>query len=171
MLSTAYKNRILNFLRYWLPAIVWMVLIFSFSSDTQSFHHSSKYFEPLLHWLFPKMSQPTIEMLHHSFRKYCHVAEYAILGWLAWRAIRKPVKRDPRAWRWAEAGLALAVVFAYAAGDELHQVFVPARTAQISDVLLDTCGGAIALLALWLRQKISWPVRSGVAAERRKQKE
>ena len=158
MFSKAQKagtNPVSNFICYWLPPIIWMLLIFSFSSDAQSFRHSSKYFEPLLHWLFPGMSQPAIEMLHHEFRKCCHCAEYAILAWLAWRAIRKPVKRDPRPWRWAEAGLALAIVFAYAAGDELHQVFVPSRTAQISDVLVDTCGGAIALLALWLRKKIS----------------
>jgi VanZ family protein len=67
------------------------------------------------------------------------------------------VKKDPRPWRWAEAGLALAIVFAYAAGDELHQVFVPSRTAQVSDVLIDTSGGAAALLLLWLRRKVFNP--------------
>jgi VanZ family protein len=157
MFSTAQQiggKPLAGFIRYWLPAIIWMLLIFSFSSDAQSYRHSSIYFEPLLRWLFPGMSQQTIEMLHHGFRKCCHATEYAILACLIWRAIRKPVKCDPRPWRWPEAGLALAVVFAYAAGDELHQAFVPARTAEVSDVLLDTCGGAIALLLLWLRQRI-----------------
>jgi VanZ family protein len=60
------------------------------------------------------------------------------------------VKNDPRPWSWAEAGLALAVVFAYAASDELHQVFVPNRTALVSDVLIDTSGGASFLLLLWV---------------------
>lgn len=151
------SNPISDFFRYWLPVIIWMLLIFSFSSDAQSYRHSSRYFEPLLHWLFPAMSQMTVERLHHAFRKSCHLAEYAVLGWLFWRAIRKPLKRDHRPWRWAEAGLALAVVFAYAATDELHQVFVPPRTPAISDVMIDTCGGAAILLALWLRQKIFRP--------------
>src|ERR1039458_4955854 len=103
------------------------------------------------------MMKAAVEMLHHGFRKTCHLTEYAVLAWLFWRAIRKPVKHDPRPWHWTEAGLALAIVFLYAAGDELHQAFVPSRTAQISDVLIDTCGGAVALLLLWLRRKILKP--------------
>ena len=38
----------------------------------------------------------------------------------------------------------------YAASDEFHQSFVPTRTPLVSDVLIDTAGGAIGLLALWL---------------------
>jgi len=106
-----------------------------------------------MRWLFPHLPPSQIEVIHHVFRKCCHLAEYAILAWLLWRAIRKPVKNDPRPWIWPEAGLALAVVFLYSASDELHQVFVPARTGQISDVLVDSAGGAIGLFLLWLRQK------------------
>jgi VanZ family protein len=134
-----------------------MGLVFSASADSQSFHHSSIYFEPLVRWLFPQLSPAQVEALHHAFRKTCHLTEYGVLAWLLWRAIRKPLKRDARPWRWPEAGLALALVFAYAASDELHQVFVPNRTAQISDVLIDTSGGVAALLLLWLRWKIFKP--------------
>lgn len=140
-----------SFTRYWLPVVFWMLLVFSASSDTQSFRHSSIFFEPLVRWLFPHLSQMQVEALHHAFRKGCHMAEYAILAWLIWRALRKPSRNDRRPWSWTEAGLALAIVFLYAASDELHQVFVPLRTAQVSDVILDTSGGATALLLLWLR--------------------
>jgi VanZ family protein len=142
-----------SFIRYWLPVLIWMTLVFSASADAQSYRHSSIYFEPLLRWLFPHMPQSQIEAIHHAFRKCCHLTEYAILAWLLWRAIRKPVKNDPRPWLWPEAGLALAIVFLYSASDELHQVFVPTRTGQVSDVLVDTAGGAIGLLLLWLRKK------------------
>jgi VanZ family protein len=151
---------IASFLRYWLPVAFWMTLVFSASADAQSFRHSSMLFEPLLRWLFPHLSPALVEALHHVFRKSCHLGEYAVLAWLFWRAIRKPVKNDPRPWRWAEAGLALAIVFAYAASDELHQVFVPPRTPLISDVLIDTSGGAVALLLLWLRWKFFQPART-----------
>jgi VanZ family protein len=134
-----------------------MALVFTASADAQSYHHSSIFFEPLLRWLFPHLPAAQVEAIHHAFRKCCHLTEYAVLATLLWRAIRKPVKKDPRPWRWAEAGLALAIVFAYAAGDELHQVFVPTRTAQISDVLIDTSGGTAALLLLWLRRKVFNP--------------
>jgi VanZ family protein len=146
-----------NLLRYWLPVLVWMLLIFSASADRQSYQHSSLFFEPLMRWLFPTLSPATLEQIHHLFRKTCHLTEYAILGGLVWRAVRRPVKKDPRPWRWDEAGLALTVVFAYAASDEFHQIFVPNRTALVSDVLIDTSGGVAGLLLLWLWRKMFKP--------------
>ena len=145
------------FLRYWLPVVVWMAVIFSVSADRQSYQHSSLFFEPLMRWLFPTMSAATLGEIHHLFRKTGHLTEYAILGALCWRAIRRPLRREARPWRWDEAGLALAVVFAYAASDEFHQIFVPSRTALVSDVLIDTSGGAAGLLLLWLWRKLTKP--------------
>jgi VanZ family protein len=139
-----------DFLKFWLPVLVWMAMVFTASSDSRSYQHSSYLLEPLLRWLFPHISPVTIAVVHHLFRKTCHLTEYAILGWLFWRAIRRPVRNDPRPWNWGEAGLSLAVVFAYAASDEFHQIFVPTRTPLVSDVLIDTCGGAAGLLLLWL---------------------
>ena len=57
-------------------------------------------------------------------------------------------------WNWPEARLALLMVMLYAASDEFHQSFVPNRTSQVSDVFIDTAGGAAGLLALWL----FWPL-------------
>ena len=141
-------------MKYWLPVGAWMILVFSASSDTQSYRHTSRFFEPLLHWLFPQMSPETVDGLHYIFRKVGHFTEFAVLALLLWRAIRQPKKNDPRPWRWDEAGLSLALVFLYAASDELHQVFVVLRTALVSDVVIDTTGGAIGLLLLWLTGKI-----------------
>jgi VanZ family protein len=143
-----------DFFRYWAPVIFWMILIFSASADKASYRHSAGLFEPLIRWLFPRLSPITVEQLHHLFRKTCHLGEYAILGWLVWRAVRKPAKPGARPWNWVEAGFALTVVFAYAASDEFHQVFIPNRTALVSDVCIDTVGGAIGLMLLWLRWKL-----------------
>ena len=96
------------------------------------------------------MPPEQIEDIHHLFRKCGHLAEYAVLAFLLWRAVRQPVKNDPGPWRWREAGIALSMVFLYAASDEFHQRFVPGRTALVSDVLIDTCGGAAGLFALWI---------------------
>jgi VanZ family protein len=143
-----------KFLFYWLPPLLWMAMIFSFSADTQSYQHSAGLFVPLLHRLFPTMSLEHIEMIHHAFRKCCHLAEYAVLALLYWRALRQPQRNDQRPWRWDEAGLALTLVFTYAASDEFHQIFVPLRTALVSDIFIDTSGGAAGLLVLWLVGKI-----------------
>ena len=72
-----------------------------------------------------------------------------MLALLLWRAVRKPVKNDPRPWIWREARLALLLVVLYAASDEFHQLFVSSRDAAVHDVLIDTAGGAAGLLALW----------------------
>lgn len=137
------------FLKFWLPVLLWMALIFSVSSDTHSSEHSSRLVEPILHWLFPHMSQARVEDIHFVIRKCAHLTEYAILGLLVWRALNQSKTKLP-AWSWPKVGGTLLVVFLYAASDEIHQSFVPTRTAHFSDVLIDTTGAAIGLLALWL---------------------
>jgi VanZ family protein len=138
------------FLRYWLPVICWMLVIFAASADSHSYQHSSTLFEPFVRWLFPHLPEPQVEQLHHYFRKCGHLSEYAILALLVWRAIHRPARGERRPWKWDEAGLALAIVFANAASDEFHQIFVPTRSPLITDVMIDTSGGALALTVLWL---------------------
>jgi VanZ family protein len=137
-----------SFLKYWLPVLVWMALIFSASSDSHSYEHSRGLFEPFLRWLFPQISQDNIGRIHHGIRKCGHLTEYAILALLLWRALNQS-KNKLSPWSWPKVLGALLIVFLYAASDEFHQSFVPTRTPLFSDVLIDTAGGAIGLLALW----------------------
>ncbi len=138
------------FCKFWLPVLIWMALIFTASSDKHSAEHSSRLIVPLLHWLFPHMPEAQIQDIHELFRKCAHLTEYAVLALLLWRGVRKPLKNNPRAWDWREARLTLLLVMLYAATDEFHQRFVPTRTSLVSDVFIDTAGGAAGLLALWL---------------------
>ncbi len=137
------------FLKFWLPVLFWMALIFTASADAHSYEHSSRFVEPFLHWLFPKMSQVNIEKIHHVLRKCGHLTEYAILALLLWRALQMTNNNLPR-WSWPKVGGTLLLVFFFAATDEFHQRFVPTRTPLVSDVFIDTAGGAIGLLVLWL---------------------
>jgi VanZ family protein len=142
--------RLRTFCNYWLPVLAWMALIFTASSDTHSYEHSSRILAPLLSWLFPHMPAGTVDRIVFIARKCAHLAEYSVFALLLWRALRKPVKKDPRPWNWREAGVALLLVALYAGSDEFHQRFVPTRTAHVTDVFIDTAGGAAGLLALWL---------------------
>jgi VanZ family protein len=119
-----------SFLKYWLPVLLWMGLIFSASSDTQSFARSSRILAPLLHWLFPHLPEDTANFIVLIARKGAHLTEYAVLAVLLWRALRKPAKNEARPWNWRETRLVLLSVALYAARD--------------------TSGGAAGLLALWL---------------------
>jgi VanZ family protein len=142
-------DKVQAFLKFWLPVLFWMALIFSASSDSHSYQHSSQVVEPLLHWLFPQMSQEHVNAIHHVLRKCAHLTEYAIFGLLVWRALHRSQKNSPD-WSWSRAGGTLLIIFIYAASDEFHQSFVPTRTPLVSDVFIDTAGGAIGLLTLWI---------------------
>ncbi|HSY73913.1 MAG TPA: VanZ family protein [Dongiaceae bacterium] len=137
------------FLKYWLPVLVWMALIFSASADSHSAERSSRFFEPFLHWLFPQMPQTSVDQIHHIFRKCCHLAAYAVLALLLWRALHQSKNNLPP-WSWPKVGGTLLIVSLYGASDEFHQSFVPTRTPLVSDVFIDTAGGAIGLFALWI---------------------
>ena len=71
-------------------------------------------------------------------RKVVHMSEYALLCALWWRALRT-LASDATA-----LALAILVALAYAASDEVHQVFVHGRHGTPVDVLIDAVGIAIA---------------------------
>jgi len=125
-----------------------MALIFSASTNLGSPAHTSYFFTPLMHWLFPGMSGEMIERIHFVVRKTAHFVEYAMLGILAWRAVHfdPAFKAFSPGWQF---WIALLVCLVYASTDEFHQSFVPTRQASVRDVLLDTCGSAFGLLAIW----------------------
>jgi VanZ family protein len=132
-----------------------MVIIFSASSDTRSSQHSSRIIAPVVRWFFPHISEHTLDQIVFITRKCAHLTEYAMLAILFWRALRKPVRKDLRPWRWADAGFAILFVALYAASDEIHQLFVPNREGRITDVMIDTAGAVTGVLLLWLAGRVS----------------
>lgn len=147
-----------GFLNYWLPVWLWMALIYSASCDSHSYEHSSGLVEPLLRWLFPHLPETYISGIHELLRKCAHLTEYAVLALLLWRAMHSPAKSSPTAWNWQKTRLTLLLVMLYAATDEFHQTFVPTRTGLVSDVFIDTTGGAAGLFMLWMigRRRNCW---------------
>lgn len=146
--TTTPWSVLVGFLRYWLPVLLWCALIFGFSSDAGSSRRTSRILRPILRWLNPDISDEAIRRVQLGVRKTAHVGEYAVLALLVWRAKRKPVRDDRRPWNWREAGLAFAFATAFALTDEYHQAWVPSREARVVDVLVDSLGAALGLLAL-----------------------
>jgi VanZ family protein len=140
-----------RFLKYWLPACAWMSLIFLMSTDLGSAANTSRFIEPFLRWLIPNISTSTIQQVHFCIRKSAHLVEYAMLGWLFWRALRQTRLANVRGSSWKIAAVALLMSVAYAAADEYHQSFVPARTASVRDVMLDVCGSLVGLTIVEVR--------------------
>ena len=101
----------------------------------------------IVRWLLARIAPGYTEQVYHAWsfflRKAAHFTLYLLLGIglagsLQWQ------KRLPP---WATA-IALGTLFA--ATDELHQLFSPGRSAQLTDVLLDACGVATGTLVVYL---------------------
>lgn len=140
----------MRWLRHWAPTIVWAVVIWVFSTHLFSQEATGRYILPVLKWLLPKASLRTLHTLHDVIRKAAHVVEYFIFSFLILRGIRG----ERRGWQvhWGLAALAIAA--SYAALDEVHQAFVPARKPSLIDVLRDISGAALAQLWAWLHAAV-----------------
>jgi VanZ family protein len=130
------------------PLVVWVGFIFFASTGNLSASNTSLIVRPLLRWLFPDISEDGLLYGHFLVRKAAHLTEYALLALLAARAFLTSTRNALRRHWYAYA---LALVALCAALDEYHQSFVASRTGTPYDSLLDTTGGALALimLALW----------------------
>jgi VanZ family protein len=130
----------------WFPVVVWAALISTFSTGVFTFERTGAILLPLLHALFPTATYEELRAIHAAIRKTAHFAEYLVLSTLLYRALRAGRRWDVRA-----AVMAIVIAGLYSVGDELHQWFVPGRTAAATDCLIDVSGAAAGqgLLAAW----------------------
>jgi VanZ family protein len=103
----------------WLPVVLYMALIFHFSSESDPF--------------------PTLTT--HVWDKLLHLTEYAGLAFLVCRAFAGEGLSWP-----AAIALAVVVTSVYGMTDEWHQAFVPSRTSDIHDWLADSLGATAGAL-------------------------
>jgi VanZ family protein len=131
------------------PVVAWACFVLFASSSSFSASNTSLIIRPLLLWLIPDITEPSLERVHFLVRKASHFSEYALLALLAARAFRTSSQTVLARFWWLAA---FALVACVSLADEYHQSFVPSRTGTIYDSLLDMAGGATALAcaALWL---------------------
>lgn len=127
----------LSALRRWLPVAAWAALIFTFSTSEFAGEETAGIIIPILSTLFPSAGAVELQTLHYAVRKAGHFTEYLVFSVLLYRALRGAER-----WNLRAAGLALVIAALYAASDEIHQFFVPGRTAAAADCLIDVSGAA-----------------------------
>lgn len=124
----------------WLFVFVWMGLIFylSHQSASESSQLSGGVVAFVLHILHTIIPQSIEVSAFHTFiRKGAHFFAYFILGILIYRAL----------WgRWKNFFMALFIALLYAVSDEVHQLFIPGRSGEFRDVLIDSAGAATGIL-------------------------
>ena len=143
-----------KFLRYWLPAIVWLGMIASTSSDLFSSEHTGGILQALLSALHLKLSPHAFDFVHFLIRKSAHFTEYLVMSFLWYRAGQS----GRREWRLSSALLALGVCLALASLDEWHQTFLLSRTGVFRDVVLDFTGALFTQLVIaWRGRRVQRP--------------
>jgi VanZ family protein len=141
-----------SLVKYWVPVIAWILLIFLASGDLMSAEHTSRFLVPILRWLNPEISVGTLAEIHFCVRKAAHVTEYAILALFVSRAIFRENSNRARSALFVGAWIACTLV---AACDEFRQSFVESRGASPWDVMIDSAGAIFGLLvyARFAREK------------------
>ena len=120
-------RKLKKFLIYWFPIILYCLLIF-IQSSYPSIEHTPEW---------------------PNFDKVLHCVAYAILGALFLRAFKTSrIKNHVR----LILILSVLLSFLYGISDEIHQHFVPSRSADIMDVLADMIGG---FMGVYLYQAIT----------------
>ena len=137
-------------LKAWLAAVLWLIVIAIESTAYLSAENTSRILYPILHFLFG-ISRVSFEPWHVFIRKSGHVFGYGLLCILLFRAWRETLHtpRNPK-WTLRWATLAVLGTALVASLDEWHQSYIPSRTGRWQDVVLDTCAGIAAQLALLL---------------------
>ncbi|MGD6776404.1 VanZ family protein [Sutcliffiella horikoshii] len=141
----------------WGLVVTWMALIFFLSA--QHGEQSAGLSGGITEWVNEVVEQVVpaaefqIDEISFFVRKNAHFFAYLLLAILTLNAVRRSGGRD-----WISMGVAFIVSVLYAISDEVHQLFVPGRSGQVSDVLLDSMGAlaGIALYAIisrWLGRK------------------
>jgi VanZ family protein len=147
-------------IKNWLPVCLWAGLIFFFSTDHFSFENTGQIFGFIFSWLLPEMPSEEIAPVHGAMRKLGHWSEYFVLAVLVLRALRNETGKK---WALRHAALTLVFIFVYALSDELHQSFVPSRTASFGDVMIDVLGGIGGIFWMyWYSRGILTPLTSRI---------
>lgn len=87
--------------------------------------------------------------LEAVIRKMAHFTEYLLVGLLSYGIVLIWYAPGLKG-----SGLVLLQVFLSGAVDELHQYFVPGRAAMFRDVLLDTAGGAVGIILVFMLYRL-----------------
>lgn len=136
----------------WILVVLWCGIIFYMSAQTAP---ESSELSGTLIWRmcerfykdFALLSETEkynlVDSLQNVVRNMAHICEYGILGILV-RLAFIPYKLNRK------IIIASLLCLAYSISDEIHQFFVEGRAYQFSDVLCDTLGAVLGILAISL---------------------
>ena len=136
--------------------LVCMISIFKLSSDNDK--ESSKKSDGLIinvtkiiigHNLNKKEEKKYVTKYVHIVRKLAHYTIYLLLGLSLISLVKEYRQLDIKA-----ILIALIISMLYACSDEIHQLFIPGRSGEIKDVLIDSIGALSGIYIYYYLNKI-----------------
>ena len=122
-----------------------VIMAFIFVQSALTAELSLRESNVIVQWLASFLhAQP--EMLSFLVRKCAHFLEYLVLGCSLFVTVRDLFRLN----RWKGSLASFVIAAAYAATDELHQMFVAGRSCEARDILIDSCGALTGILIAWL---------------------
>ncbi len=129
---------------FWILTFVIMAVIFYFSSQTavESTDVSNSFSKQIIRILQPVIKIPeseipaAVESMDGLIRIIAHYGVFLVLGVACYLAAYFTKNRQ----HIYKSLYSVGICTAYALSDEIHQLFVPGRSFQISDILTDTAG-------------------------------
>ena len=117
-------------------SVMWMSLIFYFSSQTADISGASSGGIALkIIKLFVDSPSPELVGIFETIiRKIAHFTEYAVLAILLYQTMRSFNISTNKAF------LSVIIAIVYAITDEVHQHFVPGRACRVYDMFIDSFG-------------------------------
>jgi VanZ family protein len=129
----------------YIPALIWMAVIFLLSSPFFSSSLTSGIISRILDFFDFEYNARSLYEIDLLVRKSAHVTVYSILAILWFRGLVKGSRMSI-----AKAALTvLAISVLWAASDEFHQYLEHSRrTGKLSDVMLDSTAAALSLAVI-----------------------
>lgn len=134
----------------WVPALVWMGIIFYLSA--QPANESSELSKGVMRVVIQTIGDGLSldqGVLHQVIRKGAHLGAYFILAVLVMSALESKHRKNTY-----QIGITLAICISYAISDEVHQLYVPGRSGEVRDVMIDTAGASLGILSFIVLRKI-----------------
>jgi VanZ family protein len=139
-----------HLLKAWIPALVWLGVIVTESSNYGSADMTSRYLYPILHFLLG-LDPIRFSVWHIYIRKTGHFVGYfglSVLLFRAWRATLPFASVSRWSMEWARIAFFMTALVACL--DEWHQTYLPSRTGSLRDVLLDSTAALVAQVVVFL---------------------
>jgi VanZ family protein len=129
-----------SFLSAWIPVFVWLGVIAFESTQGMGSVHTAGMLAACFAALHIHVDTQQLEKINHALRKAGHFCGYGILCVVFFRAWQMTI---PLTKLMRVLALALFCTLLVASADEIHQSFLPGRTASPLDVLLDLTGALL----------------------------